>query len=216
MAKTVGQVISWVDQMLPNGVDSTTKMIFIEDIYKTIKHLNTECITSDTTPTASSQADYDLPSGVDFKDLMFVGISPTTFNTTNIVGSTTPFVEYSYKSWKNAEVGMQYWENSSSNIRLASIPDDAYHMRFKYLPSLICNASTDSTTFIPGNDFMVGYCQNKLASQVAKMGSFPRIDLANNYELESDEFLNKARVESMKFKLKRKGYNMSYKDWWDD
>lgn len=214
MSKTVAQIIAWVDQMLPNVIDSTTKYVFLEDMYKNIKKYNTEYVTSDTTPTASSQADYSLPSGVDYRDLMYVGVSPTTFNTTNIVGSTTPFVEYNFKSWKNEDIGMQWWENSSTNIRLSSIPDDAYHMRFKYLPSLVCNASTDSTTLIPGNDHMVSYLQNKLAAQVAKMGNFPRIDLANNYELEADEMLNKIRIDSFNFKTRQRGYNTSYKDWW--
>lgn len=214
MAKTVGQIINFVDQMIPNSVDSTTKMIFIEDIWKDIKEYNTEYVISDTTPTASSQANYSLPTGVHWKDLIWVGISPTTFNTTNVVGSTTPFVEYLYKSKRNLELGMQWWENTSTSIRLASIPDDAYHMQYRYLPSLVCNASTDSTTVIPGNDYMADYTQNKLAAQIAKFGAFPRIDLANNYELEAQEKLTKIKIESKKLKWARMGYSISYKEWW--
>jgi hypothetical protein len=214
MAKTVGQVTTWVDQMIPNVVDSTTKYIFIEDIFKDIKEYNTEYVISDTTPTASSQATYSLPTGVTWKDLIFVGISPTTYNTSNIVGSTTPFVEYLYKTRRNIEQGMQWWEYTSTSIRLSSIPDTAYHMQYRYLPGLVCNASSDSTTLIPGNDYMVDYIQNKLASQIAKYGSFPRIDVANNYELEAQDKLTKIKIESKKMKLRRLGTAISYKEWW--
>jgi hypothetical protein len=214
MPKTVGQIINFVDQMIPNAVDSTTKMIFIEDIWKDIKEYNTEYVTSDTTPTASTQADYSLPTGVSWRDLIGVCVSATTFNTTNVVGTTTPFVEYLYKNSKNAESGMQWWENSSSSIRIMGIPDDAYHMRFLYLPSLVCNASTDSTTLLPGNSYMDDYVQNKLASQIAKFGAFPRVDLANNYEMEAEDKLTRVKIESKKMKWKRRSFKMSYKEWW--
>jgi hypothetical protein len=88
MPKTISQVLGFVDQMIPNAVDTTTKMIFIEDIFKDIREYNTEYVVSDTTPTASSQATYSLPTGIRWKDLIFVGISPTTFNTSNVVAST--------------------------------------------------------------------------------------------------------------------------------
>jgi len=214
MSKTVGQVINFVDQMVPNAVDSTTKMIFIEDIWKDIREYNTEYVSSDTTPTASSQADYSLPTGISYRDLIYVGVSPTTFNTSNVVGTTTPFVEYLYKNSKDTETGMQWWEKTSTSIRINGIPDDAYHMRFLYLPGLICNASTDSTTYLPGNDSMADYVQNKLASQIAKFGAFPRVDLANNYEMEAADKLTKVKIESKKMKWGRRNTKISYKEWW--
>lgn len=214
MAKTVGNIIGWVDAMLPNSVDSTTKMIFIEDIWKDIKKYNTEYVVSDTTPTASSQATYSLPSGVTWNDLIYVGVSGTTFNSSNIVASTTPFTEYLYRTKRNEEGASQWWEYTSTSIRLSAIPSNACHMQFRYLPSLVCNASSDSTTVVPANDDMVNYIQNKLAGQIAKYGSFPRIDLANNYELDAQEALIKVKITSKKMKWRQLGYSVSYKEWW--
>jgi hypothetical protein len=214
MPKTISQVLGFVDQMIPNAVDTTTKMIFIEDIFKDIREYNTEYVVSDTTPTASSQATYSLPTGIRWKDLIFVGISPTTFNTSNVVASTTPFVEYLYKTKRNEETGLQWWEYTSTAIRLSSIPDDAYHMQFRYLPGLTCNATSDSTTVIPANDYMCDYIQNKLAVKIAKFGTFPRVDMSNNYELDSMELLTKIKIESKKMYWRRLGYAVSYKDWW--
>jgi hypothetical protein len=200
--------------MMTSFVDSTTKMIFIEDIFKDVKEFNTDYVVSDTTPTASSQATYSLPTGVSWKDLIYVGISPTTFNTTNVVGSTTPFVEYLYKTKRNEETGMQWWEYTSSSIRINSLPDNAYHMQFRYLPSLVCNASSDSTTLIQANDLICDYIQNKLASQIAKFGAFPRVDLSNNYELEAMDKLTRVKIASKQMYWRRLGYAISYKDWW--
>lgn len=214
MAKTIGGIVNWVDAMLPNAVDTTTKFVFIEDMFKDIKEYNTEYVVSDTTPTVADQAVYSLPSGISWRDLIYVGVSPTTFNSSNLTGSTTPFTEYLYKPERTVEIDSRWWEYSSTSIRIGTIPDDALHMRFKYLPNLVCNAATDSTTVFPGNDQMVGYIQNKLASQIAKYGSFPRIDLANNYELEAQEYLTKVKIESAKMKWKRISTDIGYRDWW--
>lgn len=213
MSKTVGQIINFVDQMLPNVVDTTTKMIFIEDIFKSIKEYNINYVRCTTSYTSSTTPIISLPTGVDWKDLIYVGLSPTTYNSTNVVGATTPFEEYTYRPDKNVDMGMNWWEYTSSSIVLSK-PDDAYHIDLKYLPSLICSASSDSTTLIPANDEIVDYIQNKLASQVAKFGSFPRIDLANNYEMEAQDLLNKVKIESKKFKWRRRNTGISYKEWW--
>lgn len=212
--KTVSQIIGWVDQMLPNAIDSTTKYVLLEDIFKSVKEYNTNYVVSDTTPTASSTPIYSLPSGISYQDLLYVGISNTTFNTTNIVASSTPFTEYLYKNSKDIQVGSQWWEYSSTSIVIHGSPDGAYHMQFKYVPNLIANASSDPTTVVNCNDSLTDYIQHKLASQVARSGSFPRIDLANNYELEAAEKLTKAKIDSKKFKWRRTNKAISYKEWW--
>lgn len=214
MAKTVAQITAWVDTMIPNAMDSTTKYILLEDIFDDVKRYNIEYVVSDTTPTVANQSIYSLPTGVHWRDLVYVGVSNTTFNSTNVMGSTTLFTEHKYRTLRQNDVGLSWIENSSSSIILSGIPGNAYHMRFRYLPSLTANSSSDSTTIVPANDEIIDYIQNKLAAMVAKSGAFPRVDLANNYEMEAQDAKSKVMIESAKFRWNRNKDSISYKEWW--
>ena len=59
------------------------------------------------------------------------------------------------------------------------------------------------------------YLQNKLAARVCKSGSFPRVDLANNYEIDAEFKLGIARTHYHNTKFKKQAKrNISYKRWW--
>lgn len=214
MPKTISQIINYVDETVPNAIASTTKQLIIADIWKELKEYNSEYVVSDTTPTASSQKVYSLPTGVAWKDLIYVGVSATTYASTTLPLSTTPFTEYRYKAEDNEEIGNQWYEYTSSSICIIAVPDNAYYMRFKYVPSLVMAASSDLTVPLLCSINMVYYIQHKLSSIVARSGAFPRIDLANNYELDAMESLSKIKIDAKKLRWSRLKSATSYKAWW--
>jgi hypothetical protein len=215
MGKAISEIIAWVDEIVPNKIESTTKQIFVRellgvggDIYK----YNTE-ISMESTATVADQNEYDLPAGIRVEDIEWLGVSNTTYNSTDVLGTTTPFNEYKYYGLEDEIEGCRY-THYTSQLSITPTPDDAYHMRILYKPNYAANSS-DSTTVLNFDNPLIEYLQNKLAARVCKSGSFPRIDLGNNYEIEAESKLNLARLNYYKLKhVKQSKRNISWKRWW--
>lgn len=212
MTKKVGEIIDYVDEMVSNRVNSTTKITFLNDIMVTAKEYNTETAILNTTGTVADTQTYDLPAYVKVEDIIWLGVAASTFGTTVIsAASTTVYSEYKFKGIEDAEEGMRYFQHTTQ-FGLIPVPDDAYYMRIEYMPYLGPYTSTD--TEITLNSHLINYIQDKLCSKVCKSAGFPRLDLANNYELDAMEHLNNAKriyFQTLQQKSKR---NISYKRWW--
>lgn len=215
MAKTIAEIIAWVDEIVPNKVESTTKQIFVRDLLgvgSDVYKYNTE-LTWHSTKTVANQNEYDLPAGVKVEDLVWLGVSNTTYNSTDVLGTTTPFVEYKYYGLEDTKEGSRY-TNYTTQLSITPTPDDAYHMKMIYKPNYSA-ASSDSTTVLNLNNPLLEYLQNKVAARVCKSLSFPRIDLGNNYEMEAESKLDRARMHYYNNRhSKYSKRNISWKGWW--
>jgi hypothetical protein len=220
MPKTVGEILDICNEIVPNRVNTTTKVKFLNDILAIAKKYNTEITTLYTTGTMASTAVYSLPSYVGINDILYVGISGSTFNTTTIAAhSTTIYLEYKLMGQDDPEVGLRYKEWSSSSIQIIPMPDDEYYMVLKYKAPLgpyssTADPTTDATQTINVNDFLTNYIQDKLCSKIAKTMAFPRLDLANNYELDAMDNLNQAIAYYYRLAQTRQKRRISYKRWW--
>lgn len=215
MPKSIAEILAWVDEIVPNKVNSTTKQIFVREMLgpgSEIYKFNTE-LTYLTTSTVQNQNEYNLPSGVQVHDIVWMGVSNTTHNSTDVLGTTTAFTEYKYYGLEDSKVGSRY-TNFSTQLSISPTPDSAYHMKIIYKPSYY-TSSSDSTTVLNVSNPLLEYIQNKLAARVCKCGSFPRVDLANNYERDAQEKLDVAKTYY--FSNRHRWYskrNTSWKRWW--
>lgn len=217
--KTLGEILDLCDELVTNRISSTTKVKFLNDILHTVRKYNTKSITLYTDGTAADTQTYDLPSYVSIEDITYLGVSNSTFNTTVIAAnSTTYYVEYKFKGQEDPEVGLRYFEHSTQ-YGLYPIPDDAYYMKIIYNPYLgpfssTADPSSDAAVEINVDGHLTNYIQDKLCAKICKSGAFPRLDLANNYELDAMENLNLAMNNYYKTISKKSKRNISYKRWW--
>lgn len=215
MGKTIGDIITYVDSVIPNKITEATKIIFLSDLLGEgdFRKFNPEIVQYDTY-TVADQSEYDLPASIKVKDLLYLGVSPTTYNSTDVVGSTTLFQIYKYYGQEDSQIGQRY-TNYTSQLSLIPTPDDSYHMRMKYRPFYgAYSASSDSTTIIEADNNLINYLQNKVAARICKSMAFPRIDMGNNYEIDAEMNLNNARLNYYKTRRAESNRNISYKRWW--
>jgi len=213
MGKTLDSIIAWADEIIPNKVSSTAKIMLLSDLLGDgdfRKYNDHE--ESYHFYVSTHIADYDMPSRIKISDLTYVGVSATTYNTTNVIGSTTPFTEYRYVGRKDSGIG--YTEYTT---KLAFVPKPAgkYHAILKYKPYYgPYTASSDTTTIVNANNNLINYLQYKLAARICQSMAFPRIDLANNFELSAESELMNAKIQYHRYKRATSKHNLSYKRWW--
>jgi hypothetical protein len=214
---TIQSVIDYVDEVIPNKINSTTKLKFVSDLVgrgSEFYKFNYALATYEF-KASSSSAEYNLPAGVNAMDIVYVGVSGTTYNSTNLTKSTTPFTEYKYVGIDDLTAGKTGWSDYTSQITFGSKFDNSYQAKIVYKPYYGgYTASSDTTTILDVDTPLIEYLQAKVAAKVCKSMAFPRIDLANNYELEANEKLAKARTNYFRYKRKTSRQNISYRDWW--
>lgn len=218
MGKTITEILSWVDETVPNKIATTSKQRFIQDLLGRggdVYKYNTELVWQ-STATVADQNLYDMPAGVQVRDITYLEVSGTTYNSTDVLGTTTPFTEYKFHGLEDAKVGNRY-TNFTTQLSITPTPEDAYHYRYLYKPAYVgpYTATSDSTTVLNMDSVLIEYIQNKVAARVCKSGSFPRIDLGNNYEIEAESKLSNAKMNYYNLKHRTQSKrNISYKAWW--
>jgi hypothetical protein len=220
--KTVADYVSYVNEVVPNNVATTSKYTFLQDILKDIRDLNTYYETRDTN-TSTSASYYNFPTtDMLWSDIQWLGISNSTYNVA-ISPSTMPYSDYTEIKYKglDEEIDSYQWvETGTSGIILYGLSTENKHwLRYKCLPTLIFGlssgiGSSDSTTVIQVDSLLADYIQNKLAAKVCRSGAFPRIDLGNNYEMEAQDLLARAKLNKRIADTKRAKFKVGYKDWW--
>lgn len=215
MQKTIAELIAWVDEVVPNKISSTTKQRFISDQLgdSEFRRYNTAKTWYDTY-TASGVSEYNLPSGVRVDDLIYLGISNTTYNSTDVLASSTPYVEYKYAGLRDESYPC--YTDYTTKLAIKPTPQDAYHMRMIYKPQYrnLPAATSDSTTLIEAETPLINWLQYKIAARVCKSMTFPRIDLGNNYELDAEASMGVARMNYYNRKRRESKTNIGWKDWW--
>jgi len=219
--KTIQNILDWVDNRIPNPLATSNKIIYLSDLIADgeFREFNSRLEYWDTC-TVSTGYTYSLPAGVTIKDIRWVGISPTTYNTSNVISTTTPFTEYKYIGLRDPSRpgyfdDKQYSSNNVSLMGITPRTTNSYHLRVIYKPYQgPFTASTDSTTIVNCDDQLYKYLQYKMAAEVCRSLAFPRIDLANNYELEAMQAIGTARTNYYNTRRRTSKRNISYKDWW--
>jgi hypothetical protein len=219
--KTIKQIIDWVDGRIPNPVTLANKLIYLEDIVSDgdFRTFNTKFDIWDT-QTYSSDYKIALPAGVTVDDLFYVGLTNVTYDSTNVMGTTTPFTELKYLGIRDVR-DKGYFQDvitSTDNVHYMGLypqPDSAYHIRIIHKPYQSGFTSTNySTTILKADDQLTRWAQYKLGADVLRSLAFPRIDLANNYELEAMQNMGSARVNYLNHRAKIAKTQIGYKEWW--
>lgn len=217
--KTVGDYINSVNLAVPNNIATTDKLVFLLDICREIKDFNSYYETWDTN-TSTSASFYNFPSSdINFRDVQWIGVSNSTYDVA-ISPSTMPYSDYTelvYKGLDESVTGNQWVESGTTGVILYGLSTENKHrLRYKCTPALTFGVATssDSTTLLKTDDLLTSYIQNKLTAKVCKSGAFPRVELANNYEMEAQELYNKARLYKLQLQTRTAKFKRSYKDWW--
>jgi hypothetical protein len=216
MAKTITQILSYVDTKLPNKLATSDKIVLLSDILGDgdFKEYDTTLVYQSTYTSTGSSNTYNLPSGVKIKDIYWLGITNSTYNSTNLLSSTTLWNEYKYAGIEDVKEGNRYY-SYTSQISLSPPPTDVYHLRIIHKPHYgPYTASSDSTTVIAADNPLIKYAQFKLCAEVCKHGSFPRIDLGNNFEMSAREALEEAQLHFYNSRRAESKRNISWKRWW--
>jgi hypothetical protein len=125
-------------------------------------------------------------------------------------------MEYQLGGYNQRNEGSKYFRattqgSSAERIGISPIPSDVVYYKVSYWD--YPNTSNGTTTIVK-NDYMVKYLQSKLLSRMCKVGQYPRIDMANNYEVEAMEALSILKREREEVENTMTPNRISYKDWW--
>jgi len=213
MGKTLESIIAWADETIPNKVSSTAKITLLSDLLGDGSFRNFNTYENEYTFYVSSHtAEYDLPSGIRVSDLTYVGITATTYNTTNVLASTTPFTEYKFQGLHDEGTGYREY---TTKLAITPKPMGKYHAKLRYRPYYgPYTASSDTTTIVKADNSLINFLQYKLAARICQSMAFPRIDLANNFEMSAEYELSNAKCDYFKRQRALAKKPMSYKRWW--
>lgn len=207
MAETLGQVLNYINEILPNRMNSTTIVTLINNETRKIwKHMtSTQLYNFDT---ITDQAYYNLPSDCDFESIVENGVMIS--NTTN----STSYTVYTYCGADEELTGNRYFEGLTNTFGLYPIPDNSYSARIKYQERPLQIASSDTATQFNLDQDYIDVIKFRVMSRVAKSGNNPDVDLGNNFELDAIELEKKLKVKRANERMKNPRYRHSYRlDW---
>lgn len=213
MSKTLGQVLSYINELLPNKMNSTTITGLLNSEMLKIFRDMTSTALSTTLVTGSSQALYDLPSNCDFSLITENGISVATS-----AGSTF-FNIYNYAGAdevNEALEGYRYYEGINRTFGIYPIPLSSgltIAIKYQKRPDLFGFASTDSTTIVPLDQDYVELLELRTMAKIAKSGNSPDIELANNFDADALEMRRELKFKRANERMKTPRKRFSYKDW---
>lgn len=208
----LGEMLNYIDAVLPNTVSTEIKVKFINDEQKKIfKYMNE--VDMYEVITIAGQPIYSIPSDceVELIDQVLVASS------TEAVTADTQFNAYKYAGQNDSLDGGNFYFDALGKLGLYPIPDKTnYALRIIYEKRPIIFATADTATeFNIEGDFL-DFIQNKVMSKIAKTGNYPDIELANNYEIEASSIESKLKMDRAKKRTKNPKSRYSYKEGWDN
>jgi hypothetical protein len=216
---TVGNIISYADEIYPNNISSATKYLMVNDILKDIKPftMTTEFSPLSTTLTGcitltSGVSSYSLPNNVSIQDIRKFLVNQSTGAYTSTCNGTS----YSYKGLNDDYEGNCYYDGLNGYFGVFPTPtsDETGHivkLRYQIAPTVY--TTSDSTTYLTLDPDYEELLKIKLISKIAKSGDYPDIDMANNWEYESIEKQKTVKLRNKQKQQKQRGDRISYKDW---
>ena len=211
---TLSDVLTYIDTVYPNKTGSTMKITFINDEQRKIfKYMNP--VGMATITTIADQFSYALPSDCNIDLIEQVLVT----NTTTTVDSSTPFNNYEFAGLDQEMSGGNFYYDAFGKIALYPVPDkNGYTGRVIYSkrPVLFASTVADSTTNFNLDADWLDYIKFKVIARVAKSGSYPDIDIANNYEVDAMEVERHLKLDKANKKMKNPRERIAYTDGWDD
>ena len=213
MAKSLADLTSYINEMLPNRMNSTTIIDIINsEMLKIFRDMTSTDLSTSIT-TVANQQQYALPTNCDFDMIIENGIR--VFSS---AGSTI-FQIYRHAGVDdidNIPNGNRYFEGLTGNFGLYPTPTVSgmpVTVKFQARPSLFGFATTDSTTIVPLDQDYVELLEYRTMARIAKSGNSPDIEMANNYTADSIELRRELKFKRANEKMKTSRHRFSYKDW---
>jgi hypothetical protein len=219
--ETLLGVVNYIQEVLPNGVNSTTIYYLLNNNVR--KVWKDACSTeSYYVKSATDVFFYKLPANCNFEAIVEKGVSISD-STETAVTSTHNWTPYTYAGQDEALTANQYYFSTGSSassspcIGLSNVPTTAGHLiRIKYIarPNTITSTIDTTTIFNFKSEDYVDVIRSMTLSDVAKVGNYPDIELANNYFMDAQEQLRHIKKLSKNKRTKNPRMRWSYKEGW--
>ncbi len=211
MGETVSTIFTYINEMLPNSLASTTLYTFFNmESKKYWKYLTNTTV--NTTVTATSKTEYDLPTtNVHFFMLKHVWVADST------ASSDTIYNEFKFCDSTQGYIGDFYFDARGGKVGLSFSPtsdQDDFPVVFEYQePPLYIFAASDTTTITNFDDDLTEVIVNNICAKIAKSGKFPRVNLANNFTIEGLRAERLMRIRSDQKKVNTPNIKWDWRDW---
>ena len=208
MSETLGQVTTYISELLPNAVNSTTIITLINAEQRKLWEHMTQANFYEFN-TVEDQAIYSLPTNISIDMVNDLMISDST----GAVSSTHVFQSYSYTGQDEELTGTKFYDALNGLIGIYPIPDNVYPAKLQYQEYFTAFASSDTNTQFNLDQDYIDLIKFRVMARVAKSGKFPNITLANNYESDANKLERKMKVKQAKDKAKTPKRRWGYADW---
>jgi len=209
---TLGEVLAYIDEVLPNSLTTSLKVTFINDEIKEIWRDMSPKILYEFT-TVEDQTFYDLPDNYTFDQIYEDGLKVA--KETGAVDEDTEYNTYSFCGSEDELIGYRFFNGMENNFGIYPEPDDAYNAKIKLLQYPTLYETTDTDEVIDLNKDYIKLLKLKVIARVAKTGTFPRVDLANNYTMDAMELEKKMKYYTEYEKFRDRRRLISYKEGWN-
>lgn len=211
-AETLSQALSYIDELLPNKVASTTKITLINNELRRLWPYMTSTEIYEFV-TVSSQYVYSLPSDCEFESIVENGLA--IGDSTATATSTTVFTTYSFAG-DDEELTDYHYYNVSGSLGIYPAPEYSdYPARLKYQKRPTLFASSDTNSQFDVEEDFVDVIKLRTMSKVAKCGNNPDVELANNYDADADQLERKLKMRTLKKRSKTPRTRWSYREGWN-
>ena len=206
---TLQQLLDDIDARLPNTFTATQKITWMNDCVGEVwRYMASTKL--HTTVTVSSQANYELPTGIEFDKIKRVEVANST------AGET--FNEYTYKGDDDTKTDYSYLKNVTTDgtrLQLYPTPDTAdYPIKIKYEAKPTVLSTNTLSTGVQINSEYQDILKFRAMKVIAQSGNSPDVELANNYFMEELEILRKIRTDYYKRKQKLPKSRFDYRQNW--
>ena len=211
MAETLAQYLSYINEVLPSRVNSTTIITLTNNELR--KHWRDMTSTSlYSLNTVANQYIYTLPTDCEFDSIVEKGIlvSDSTIGSTSI-----NYTQYSYVGSDDEAVSNSYCKGIGNTFVIYPTPEYSnydIHIRYQARPTLF--ASSDTAVQFDINEDYIDLVRFRVMSRIAKSGNNPDVALGNNYEMDAMELEKKLKLRKALEKAKSPRRRVSYKEGW--
>ena len=209
---TLNNILDYVDMLYPNTLSVANKIEIINRVQRYIfKYMATEGIYG--FDSIINEPFYSLESSDCTIDLIKnVEVAATTLPVT----TATVFIDYKFAGRSDNLENGYYFYDAYGTLGLYPIPDKSgYSVRIIYDKRPIILASSDGGTTLNLEADFISYIEKKTCAEVAKCGSYPDVEMANNFEADSQEFERRLKMDWYKRRAKNPDKTWSYKNDWD-